>query len=134
MVARSSMPVRKSAKGRPWVASIAVVVSDKERAKRWYTEKLGLELLSDDEHWVCVGRKGMGAMLHLCEYPEAGRVELEPGTTGILLLLDGDLAEHVERLSATGVEVVTPVTDHPWGSDATVRDPDGNEVLLMPSG
>ncbi len=35
----------------PWVASVPVVVSDREASKKWYTEKLGLALIADEDHW-----------------------------------------------------------------------------------
>ncbi len=126
--ARSAKRVRTPTVSRPWVASVAVVVSDVARAKRWYTEALGLELLTDGGHWITVGRRGRGGALHLC-HPEDG--SLEPGTSGILLLVDGDLSARCEELRAKGVDFTGPLTEHPWGWDATVRDPDGNELLLM---
>ena len=118
-------------KSGPWVASVAVVVSDKGRAKRWYSEKLGLSILANEAHWVGVGRRGKGAMIHLCEYPEPGNVRLEPGNSGILLLVEDDLRTRYEELRARGVDYARPPTEHPWGWDATIRDPDGNELLLM---
>lgn len=132
------MPARKASKKHrtsraPWVASVAVVVSDGERAKTWYTEKLGMEILQDGEHWITVGRKGKGGALHLCVGPQLG-YEMEPGNTGILVMLDGPIKAECKKLVARGVEFVHQPTKQPWGVwDAMIKDPDGNEILLMES-
>lgn len=117
----------------PWVASVAVMVSDTARAKEWYTQKLGLPVLMDGEHWVTVGRKDQGGAIHLCLASPDG-FSLEPGNTGILVMVDGDLRAECAKLKARGVEFVHEPTKQPWGVwDATIRDPDGNELLLMDS-
>ncbi len=125
---RRSQRTTKPNRPRPWVASVAVVVSDIARSRRWYTESLGLDLLSDGEHWITVGQKRRGGQIHLCR--SEGQA-LEPGNSGILLLVEGDLTARVDELRSRGVEIVHPPTERPWGWDATIRDPDGNEHLLM---
>jgi catechol 2,3-dioxygenase-like lactoylglutathione lyase family enzyme len=132
MAARRSSASKNSK--TPIVASVAVVVSDRAAAKSWYTEKLGLNVLADDEHWVVVGRKGDGGQLHLCQRSEAGDGQgMEPGASGILLLLPGDFRRACARLKDGGVEFTQGPEKAPWGWYATVRDPDGNEHYLMPS-
>ncbi len=130
MPAKKTVP-SKSKRGVPWVASVAVVVSDREKARRWYTEKLGMKVLQEMEHWLTVGRDDRGGAIHLCLGSDI-EVPLEPGNTGILVLVDGDLKTECEKLRARGVEFVHEPTKQPWGVwDATIRDPDGNEILLM---
>ena len=126
--------VRKPSAPQPWVMSVAVMVNDRERSKRWYLEKLHLALLTDEDHWVTVGRKGRGGALHLCQVSEAGEgAALEPGNTGILLQLGGDFAANCADLQKGGVEFRVPPTKADWGTYATIVDPDGNELVLMPS-
>ncbi|MFZ1024073.1 MAG: VOC family protein [Thermoplasmata archaeon] len=126
------MPAKKKQE-KPWVASVAVVVSDREAAKKWYTEKLGLTTIFDMDHWVTVGRKGKGGQLHLCQVSEAGEgVSLEPGPSGVLLLLPGDFRKECQRLEAAGVEFSQAPKKEDWGWGAAIRDPDGNEHFLMP--
>ncbi|MCI4324847.1 MAG: VOC family protein [Thermoplasmata archaeon] len=118
----------------PMVATVAVVVADRSAAKSWYTEKLGMHLLADDDHWLVVGRKGEGGQLHLCQRSEAGEgVEMEPGPSGVLLLLSGDFRRACAALKDGGVEFTQGPEKAPWGWCATVRDPDGNEHFLMPA-
>jgi catechol 2,3-dioxygenase-like lactoylglutathione lyase family enzyme len=117
----------------PWVGSTAVVVSDRPASLRWYTEKLGMTVLIDGEHWVTVGCKGIGGTLHLCQGTDLGEgFPLEPGNSGILLLMEGDFRKNCKMLRDRGVEFSRPPEKRPWGWDAEIRDPDGNLLLLMP--
>jgi catechol 2,3-dioxygenase-like lactoylglutathione lyase family enzyme len=131
------MPAERKPKSRtraPIVASVAIVVADRSRSRDWYKEKLGMHVLADDEHWVVVGRKGEGGQLHLCQKSEAGEgVGLEPGASGVLLLLPGDFRKACAALKENGVEFTQGPERAPSGWFATVRDPDGNEHCLMPA-
>jgi catechol 2,3-dioxygenase-like lactoylglutathione lyase family enzyme len=116
------------------VASVAVVVSDRKKATEWYTGRLGLDLVESMDHWVAVGRKGKGGMLHLCQMSEfEPTAPLEPGNSGITLRIPGtDFVAACGQLKASGVEFTEGPKKEPWGWYATVRDPDGNELFLMP--
>lgn len=115
-----------------WLASVAVMVSDRERSKAWYTEKLGMSVLADTNHWVTVGHPKQGGAIHLCVGSEIGGLPLEPGNTGILVLVPGPLEAECKKLKERGVEFVWDPKKQPWGVwDAMIRDPDGNEILLM---
>ncbi|MGA2665207.1 MAG: VOC family protein [Nitrososphaerales archaeon] len=119
-----------------WVASVPIVVSDREASKRWYTEKLGMVLVDDDDHWVTVGGgPGKGAVFHLCQASEnmPKPIPLEPGPSGIVLALPGDFMAGCKRLKEAGVEFSHPPEKAPWGWYAVVRDPDGNEHNLAPA-
>ncbi len=118
----------------PWVASVPVVVSDREASKKWYTEKLGLIVIEDEDHWVTVGGKDKGGRLHLCQASEnQPPIPLEPGPSGIVIALPGDFQAACKRLMDAGVEFAHLPEKAPWGWYATVRDPDGNEHYLSPS-
>ena len=129
------MPTKKSRK-TPWVASIPVVVSDKEASKKWYTEKLGLKLTADEDHWVTVGgARGKGSELHLCQASEnwPKPIPMEPGPSGIVIVLPGNFQTACKRLKEAGVEFSHPPEKAPWGWYATIKDPDGNEHHLAPA-
>ena len=119
----------------PWVVSVPVVVSDLEAAKKWYTEKLGLALIADEDHWVTVGGKGKGSELHLCQASEnmPKPIPLEPGPSGIVLAVPGGFRTECKRLKKAGVEFSHDPEKAPWGWYATIHDPDGNEFYLMPA-
>jgi catechol 2,3-dioxygenase-like lactoylglutathione lyase family enzyme len=116
------------------VSSVAVVVSNRRKATEWYTKNLGLDIIESIDHWVAVGRKGKGGLLHLCEVTEFDEdAPLEPGNSGIMLRVPGpDFVAACTKLKQNGVLFVRGPTKEPWGWDAIVRDPDGNEIALSP--
>ena len=63
------------------IGSIAVVVSDVNKSKEWYRDKLEFEVQDDMEHWVVVRPPGSSTGIHLCQVEP-----LEPGNTGQLLV------------------------------------------------
>lgn len=114
--------------------SVAVIVKDRKKAVRWYREKLGMDVLDQHEHWVTVGSKKGGLRLHLCqttEYDPKGK--LEPGNTGILLRVPGDLEKAYRELKRKGVKFTHPPEKMPWGWLCLLTDPDENEFSLMPA-
>jgi lactoylglutathione lyase len=118
-----------------YVASVPIVVSDRTASKAWYTEKLGLSLIDDEDHWVTVGAKGTGTVLHLCQASEnqPAPIPLEPGPSGIVFGVPGDFLKECAHLKTAGVEFAHAPEKAPWGWYATIRDPDGNEFLLGPT-
>ena len=114
------------------VGTVGILVSDKNKAKQWYHEKLGMEILKDDGHWVTVGRKGRGAELHLCQADELEpKLDLEPGEQGINLITEANLDEVHRILLRRGVEFEKPPFKTRWGWGSSIRDPDGNILYLV---
>ncbi len=128
---KAASPRSKPKLPKAVVRSVAVLVSDRNRSREWYTGTLGLDLVHDMDHWITVGRKGEGALLHLCQTSDwMGKEELETGNQGISILLSGDFEAACAALEANGVKFVQPVTKEEWGTYATIVDPDGNELTL----
>lgn len=125
---------RKPSLPKAQVATVAVVVSDRKKATDWYTRNLGLDVVESMDHWVAVGRKGKGGLLHLCQLSEfETNAPLEPGNSGITLRIPGsDFVAACAALKDAGVEFIEGPKKESWGWYATVRDPDGNELFLMP--
>lgn len=114
------------------VQVVSVPVSDQERAKKFYVEELGFAVVRDDDsvpgiHWLQVAPPGAGASLTLVTWFES----MPPGSLRGLVLACADLERTYERLVANGVEVERELTDQPWGREAVIRDPDGNQLVLQ---
>ncbi len=107
-------------------SSIAVVVKDVKRAKKFYVQKLGMKLLDDMDHWVTVGQPRTGMRIHLCETKP-----LEKGNTGIALTVDGPVQRAYAALKKKGVKFSVPPKEQPWGLECRLLDPDGNEFWLV---
>ncbi len=113
---------------------VGIPVSDQDRALRFYTEKLGFEVATDQP---------MGAQrwIELRVANSATRLALftPPGhESRIGSFFNGSIAcDNVEatfrQLSQRGVEFTQPPTKQPWGTFAKFRDPDGNEFVLSSS-
>ncbi len=109
------------------IGSMAVVVSDAAKAKKWYEEKLGFEVVAEEGHWVAVAPRGSkGPVLHLCKTTPP-----EEGNTGILFRVD-DLNKTYEELTKKGVEFTKKPKDDGWGPYAMFKDLDGNVFWLEP--
>jgi catechol 2,3-dioxygenase-like lactoylglutathione lyase family enzyme len=114
------------------VKVISVPVSDQERAKAFYVDRLGFELTRDDDsvpgiRWLQVTPREGAVSLTLVTWFET----MPPGSLRGLVLGSQDLERDCERLRAQGVEFDQPVHEQPWGKEAVVRDPDGNRLVLQ---
>jgi catechol 2,3-dioxygenase-like lactoylglutathione lyase family enzyme len=110
------------------IGSVAVLVSDIQKSKKWYVETLGFEILADEGHWVVVGPKGSVCGLHLCQM-----APLEPGNSGISLLAD-DLETTCRDLKNKGIQFARELAPSEWDPKmkyAMLKDPDGNEFWLV---
>lgn len=110
---------------------IFVPVTDVDRAKEFYVEKLGFSL--DHDHKVEEGLRfvqltpeGSGCSIAIGE----GLTEMKPGTLqGVMMVVD-DVRAVREELLDKGVEASEPDTQ-PWGTFSYFKDPDGNSWTLQ---
>jgi catechol 2,3-dioxygenase-like lactoylglutathione lyase family enzyme len=114
------------------VKVVSVPVSEQERAKEFYVERLGFELTREDDsmpgiRWVQVTPRGGTTSLTLVTWFET----MPPGSLQGLVLGSDDLEGDCDRLLAQGVEFDRPLQKQPWGTEAVIRDPDGNRLVLQ---
>ena len=114
------------------VIVVSVPVSDQDRAKAFYVDQLGLELVRDDDsvpglRWVQVAPTAGGTALTLVTWFES----MPAGSLQGLVLTSDDLQADYEQLAAKGVEFDQPLQERPWGAEAVIRDPDGNAIVLQ---
>ena len=105
---------------------VNVPVSDVDRAKSFYVEKLGFN--DDEDHQVTdelrfaqLTPPGSACSIALT----TGAHEMEPGSLEGLQLVVEDAHIAHDELADRGVEV-SEVQDFPWGRFAFFSDPDGN--------
>jgi len=114
------------------VVVVSIPVSDQERAKAFYLDKLGFQLTREDDsipgiRWVQVGPKGGTTALTLVTWFES----MPPGSLKGLVLKSSNLQADYEDLVAKGVEFDGPPQRQPWATEAVLRDPDGNSLVLQ---
>ena len=117
---------------------VSVVVSDMQRAKEFYAEKLGLEVatdyrLNDDNWWVTLTLPGGGASITLARSSTTSNEPPKPGTLG-LYLSTSDIAAAHNELKEKGVNP-SEIQDNLYGPGSGVKffqlqDPDGNQVTF----
>ena len=109
-------------------------VSDQDRAKTFYTEKLGCRAVADapmgDDgwRWIELGFEGADTALHFVP-----RADEKPSPGPVLVLVEDDVRGTVESLRAKGVEIVTEPEEASYMPGVTVaefRDSEGNRMVL----
>jgi predicted enzyme related to lactoylglutathione lyase len=114
------------------VVVVSIPVSDQERAKAFYLDKLGFQLTREDDsipgiRWVQVAPKGGTTALTLVTWFES----MPPGSLKGLVLKSSNLQADYENLVAKGVEFDGPPQRQPWATEAVLHDPDGNSLVLQ---
>jgi predicted enzyme related to lactoylglutathione lyase len=131
------------------LTNVQVWVHDQDEALAFYTEKLGLELREDitvpemgNFRWLSVGVPGQDDVaITLMAVPgppvfeEETRAQihalLAKGASGGLFFTTDDCRATYEELKSRGVEFTQEPTEQPYGLDAGLRDPSGNQFRMM---
>ena len=108
---------------------VTVYVTDMDRALRFYTETLGLELAYRAGPGWAVVRAPDGFAVGLHDAMDSASVG-ESGSTTLGFHVDRDLEEAVSELSDRGVNFVTDRTEDTAVPLAYFEDPDGNRMYL----
>ncbi len=117
------------------LAHVALLVRDYDEAIRWFTERLGFELLADeyqadqDKRWVLIAPPGGGASLLLARAAspaQAAVVGNQAGRRVFLFLASDDFDGDYRRMRAQGVTFVRERKAAPYGTVAVFEDLYGN--------
>jgi catechol 2,3-dioxygenase-like lactoylglutathione lyase family enzyme len=105
---------------------VAIPVSDVDRAKAFYTERVGFvedhdHTVSDEIRFVQLTPRASACSIAFGK----GIVETPPGSVQGLQLVVSDVRAARAELVERGVEV-SEVETFPWGSFVFFSDPDGN--------
>jgi catechol 2,3-dioxygenase-like lactoylglutathione lyase family enzyme len=110
---------------------VAVPVSDVDRAKAFYTEKIGFHAdhdhqVREDLRFVQLTPPGSACSIVIGE----GITTMQPGSLEGLLMVVSDVKAVREELIQRGVDI-SEIDVQPWASFAYFRDPDGNSWSLQ---
>jgi len=105
---------------------VQVPVSDVDRAKSFYVEKVGFNAdhdhqVTEDLRFVQLTPPGSACSIAL----GTGLSQMAPGSVQGLQLVVSDIHAARKELADRGVQV-SEVQDFPWGSFVFFSDPDGN--------
>ncbi|HJS69542.1 MAG TPA: VOC family protein [Gaiellaceae bacterium] len=130
------------------LTNVSVWVHDQDEALEFYTEKLGLELRDDvtvpemgNFRWLTVGVPGQkdvsialmavpGPPVFEAETAEQIKSLVSKGVIGGLFFASDDVQASYEELKGRGVEFSQEPTEQPYGVDAGIRDPSGNQIRM----
>jgi catechol 2,3-dioxygenase-like lactoylglutathione lyase family enzyme len=117
------------------VGPIQVFVSDIEKAKKWYTEVLGMELIKEYPDFKCILLK-LGKIEFDVGTPDPcwgeGWDTVKVGGRTPIFFETKNIEKTVKELKKKGVEFVEELSERPWKEmKAVFADPDGNEFNLI---
>ena len=110
---------------------VAVPVSDVDRAKAFYIDKVGFHpdhdhTVSEDIRFVQLTPPGSACSIAIGK----GVTDAAPGSVVGLQLVVSDAHQARSELAERGVEV-SEVQEFPWGSFVFFADPDGNRWAVQ---
>lgn len=124
------------------VGKVVVEADDQDRARRFWTETMGFELVQDTPYgeggarWLEV-RTPDGAMVLVLglRHRHDSDSDVTPSlpTSPVFFYCD-DLPRTHQELSARGVEFPQPPVEMFFGWWSMFQDPDGNRFALVPRG
>ena len=110
---------------------VAIPVADVDRAKAFYTEKVGFvpdhdHRVSDEIRFVQLTPPGSACSIALGK----GVTDAPPGSVQGMQMVVSDIHAAHDELAGRGVEV-SDVQEFPWGSFVFFSDPDGNRWAVQ---
>ena len=110
---------------------VAIPVSDVDRAKAFYSERVGFVVdhdhrVSDEVRFVQLTPPGSACSIAI----GLGVTEAEPGSVKGMQVVVADIEAAHSQLVDRGVEV-SDVQDFPWGRFVFFQDPDGNSWAVQ---
>lgn len=111
----------------PTLYSVAIFVTDIDRAVDFYETTLGLPLQKRGSFGAEFFAEGMRLGVHPAEHPNARA--MVGRETGITMHVEG-LLNYCSVLLDAKVPFVQEPTQQSWGIMAVIADPDGNRIAL----
>lgn len=119
------------------IATVCLFVSDQDRAKTFYTEKLGFQLRQDrpmgpEARWIAVAPEGAQTEVILYKMDENwSHYRHVMGKSQALTFNVKNMEALQADLKAKGVRITSEPDRQPWGTFMTIQDEDGNALLLV---
>lgn len=123
------------------VSHATIWVLDQDRAKEFYTEKLGFEVRTDamlgNFRWLTIGLPGQPDLEMVLMEPKASpmmdeatassiRALVQKGALGAGVIAVDDCQASYEALRVKGVQFLSPPQERPYGIEALLKDDSGN--------
>jgi predicted enzyme related to lactoylglutathione lyase len=110
---------------------VSIPVRDQEKALKFYTEKLGFQIMTDQsfgtQRWIELGIPGADTGLTL--FTPSGHEERIGTFQGMSFWTD-NVQKTYEEMTSKGVEFLQPPKKESWGTSSIFKDADGNQFVL----
>lgn len=114
------------------VKFVTIPVRDQKAALAFWTEKLGLQVMTDQpfndkQRWIELGLPGNSTrvvLFHLDGWED------KIGSFLNVVFYSDDVVRSHKELTARGVEFVAPPKKESWGTSAIFKDQDGTQFVL----
>jgi lactoylglutathione lyase len=118
------------------IATVCVFVNDQDKAKAFYTEKLGFEVRQDSpmgaSRWIAVAPKGARTEVILYKLDENWQHYRQVmGKSQALTFNVTDMKALQADLKSKGVRITQEPDPQPWGTYMMILDEDNNALLLV---
>jgi lactoylglutathione lyase len=120
------------------ISTVCIFVGNQDRAKEFYTKKLGFELRRDaplypgaTARWIAVAPHGAEteAILYLPD-DNWQHYKQVVGQSQALTFNVTDMTKLAADLKSKGVAFVQEPKKEPWGTFAIIQDSEGNRILM----
>ena len=113
------------------VKLVSIPVRDQEKSLKFYTEKLGFQIMTDQafgpQRWIELGIPGADTRIVLFTMPGH---EDQIGKQQPMTFWSDNVQKTFEQMSSKGVEFLQPPKAEHWGTSAIFKDADGNQFVL----
>jgi len=114
------------------VKFVGIPTRDQDRALKFYTEKLGFEVATDQQfdagqRWIEL-RIGNSTTRFVLFTPEGHEERIGTFFNGAFAC--DDVRATYRQLRQRGVEFLGEPKDEPWGTFVMLKDPDGNQLVI----
>ncbi len=121
------------------VGTVSIFVEDQDRAKTFYTEKLGMECTADNEmwpgadsRWICVAPPGAETQIVLYKFDENWEHYRSTFKQSQSLTLQcQDIDETYRIYKEHGVQFFGEPETQAWGRFVMLVDSEGNSLILV---
>ena len=121
------------------VGTVSIFVEDQDRAKAFYTEKLGMECIADnplgpgaDSRWLAVKPAGAETQIVLYKFDENWAHYRSTFRQSQSLTLQSENIDETYRLyKERGVEFLGEPETQFWGRFVMLKDCEGNTLILV---
>ncbi len=121
------------------VGTVSIFVEDQDRAKAFYTEKLGMDCTADNEmwpgadaRWLCVAPPGAETQIVLYKFDENWEHYRETfGKSQSLTLECENIDETYRVYKERGVQFLGEPETQFWGRFVLMVDSEGNSLILV---